>query len=57
MRWVLDQPGVTAPLWGARHPGQLIASDGGGRSGLSGRTQGDWLEQITQAVFVGQNFN
>jgi aryl-alcohol dehydrogenase-like predicted oxidoreductase len=23
LRWVLDQPGVTAALWGARHPGQL----------------------------------
>lgn len=23
VRWVLDQPGVTAALWGARHPHQL----------------------------------
>jgi aryl-alcohol dehydrogenase-like predicted oxidoreductase len=23
VRWVLDQPSVTAALWGARHPGQL----------------------------------
>jgi aryl-alcohol dehydrogenase-like predicted oxidoreductase len=23
LRWVLDQPGVSAALWGARHPGQL----------------------------------
>jgi aryl-alcohol dehydrogenase-like predicted oxidoreductase len=23
LRWVLDQPGVAAALWGARHPGQL----------------------------------
>jgi aryl-alcohol dehydrogenase-like predicted oxidoreductase len=23
LRWVLDQPGVTAALWGARHPSQL----------------------------------
>jgi aryl-alcohol dehydrogenase-like predicted oxidoreductase len=23
LRWVLDQPGVTGALWGARHPGQL----------------------------------
>jgi aryl-alcohol dehydrogenase-like predicted oxidoreductase len=23
LRWVLDQPGVTCALWGARHPGQL----------------------------------
>ena len=23
LRWVLDQPGVTAALWGARHPDQL----------------------------------
>ena len=23
LRWVLDQPGVTSALWGARHPGQL----------------------------------
>jgi aryl-alcohol dehydrogenase-like predicted oxidoreductase len=25
VRWVLDQHGVTAALWGARHPGQLVA--------------------------------
>jgi aryl-alcohol dehydrogenase-like predicted oxidoreductase len=23
LRWSLDQPGVTAALWGARHPAQL----------------------------------
>ncbi len=23
LRWVLDQPGITSALWGARHPGQL----------------------------------
>jgi aryl-alcohol dehydrogenase-like predicted oxidoreductase len=23
LRWVLDQPGVTSAVWGARHPGQL----------------------------------
>ena len=23
LRWVLDQPGVTCALWGARYPGQL----------------------------------
>lgn len=23
VRWVLDQPGVTVALWGARHPGEL----------------------------------
>ena len=28
MRWVLDQPGVTAALWGARHPAQLDPIDG-----------------------------
>jgi aryl-alcohol dehydrogenase-like predicted oxidoreductase len=27
VRWVLDQPGVTSALWGARHPGQLAAVD------------------------------
>src|SRR5260370_39198877 len=27
LRWVLDQPGVTAALWGARHPGQLDPID------------------------------
>jgi len=25
---VLDQPGVTSALWGARHPGQLDPVDG-----------------------------
>jgi aryl-alcohol dehydrogenase-like predicted oxidoreductase len=25
VRWVLDQPGVSTALWGARHPGELAA--------------------------------
>lgn len=28
LRWVLDQPGVSVALWGARHPGQLAPIDG-----------------------------
>ncbi|MGZ9033884.1 MAG: aldo/keto reductase [Rhodospirillales bacterium] len=28
LRWVLDQPGVSVALWGARHPGQLTPIDG-----------------------------
>jgi aryl-alcohol dehydrogenase-like predicted oxidoreductase len=28
VRWVLDQPGVTATLWGARRPAQISAVDG-----------------------------
>jgi aryl-alcohol dehydrogenase-like predicted oxidoreductase len=28
LRWVLDQPGVTSALWGARHPSQLDPIDG-----------------------------
>ncbi len=28
LRWVLDQPGVSSALWGARHPGQLDPVDG-----------------------------
>ena len=28
VRWVLDQPGITAALWGARHPGELEAVAG-----------------------------
>jgi aryl-alcohol dehydrogenase-like predicted oxidoreductase len=28
VRWVLDQPGVTAALWGARHPEQLAPVGG-----------------------------
>jgi aryl-alcohol dehydrogenase-like predicted oxidoreductase len=28
VRWLLDQPGVTAALWGARRPDQLEAVDG-----------------------------
>jgi aryl-alcohol dehydrogenase-like predicted oxidoreductase len=28
VRWVLDQPGATAALWGARHPAQLDAIEG-----------------------------
>jgi aryl-alcohol dehydrogenase-like predicted oxidoreductase len=27
LRWVLDQPGVSVALWGARHPGQLAPID------------------------------
>src|SRR2546429_5146911 len=29
VRWVLDQPGITAALWGARHPAELEAVAGG----------------------------
>jgi aryl-alcohol dehydrogenase-like predicted oxidoreductase len=28
LRWVLDQPGVTMALWGARRPAQIAAVDG-----------------------------
>jgi len=28
VRWVLDQPGITTALWGARHPAQLEAVNG-----------------------------
>jgi len=28
VRWVLDQPGVTSALWGARHPAELEAVAG-----------------------------
>jgi aryl-alcohol dehydrogenase-like predicted oxidoreductase len=28
VRWVLDQPGVTVALWGARHPAQISTVDG-----------------------------
>lgn len=28
VRWVLDQPGVTIALWGARRPGQITAAAG-----------------------------
>jgi aryl-alcohol dehydrogenase-like predicted oxidoreductase len=28
VRWVLDQPGITAALWGARHPAELEAVAG-----------------------------
>ena len=28
VRWVLDQPGITAALWGARHPADLEAVAG-----------------------------
>lgn len=28
LRWVLDQPGVSVALWGARHSGQLAPIDG-----------------------------
>src|SRR5262249_188427 len=27
VRWVLDQPGVSVALWGARHPGELAPLD------------------------------
>jgi aryl-alcohol dehydrogenase-like predicted oxidoreductase len=28
VRWVLDTPGITAALWGARHPADLQAVTG-----------------------------
>ena len=27
VRWVLDTPGVSVALWGARHPGELAPLD------------------------------
>jgi aryl-alcohol dehydrogenase-like predicted oxidoreductase len=27
VRWVIDQPGVSVALWGARHPGELAPVD------------------------------
>jgi aryl-alcohol dehydrogenase-like predicted oxidoreductase len=28
VRWVLDQPGLTVALWGARRPGQITEAAG-----------------------------
>jgi aryl-alcohol dehydrogenase-like predicted oxidoreductase len=47
VRWVLDQPGVSAALWGAKRPEQLAAVDGVMGWGLDPRAL-DALEEIVR---------
>jgi aryl-alcohol dehydrogenase-like predicted oxidoreductase len=46
VRWVLDQPGITAALWGARHPAELDAV----ASALDWKLDGDTLATIDQIL-------
>ncbi|MFZ1203700.1 MAG: aldo/keto reductase [Candidatus Acidiferrales bacterium] len=46
VRWVLDQPGVSAALWGARHPNQLEAVSGA----LDWKLDADALAAIDQIL-------
>jgi aryl-alcohol dehydrogenase-like predicted oxidoreductase len=46
LRWVLDQPGVTAALWGARHPSQLDPVDGV----MGWRLDGNALREIDRII-------
>lgn len=45
LRWVLDQPGVSVALWGARHPGQLAPIEGAPGWSLDAETLAE-IEQI-----------
>jgi len=45
-RWVLDQPGISAALWGARHPAQLEAVTGA----LDWKLDADALAAIDQIL-------
>jgi aryl-alcohol dehydrogenase-like predicted oxidoreductase len=46
VRWVLDRPGITAALWGARHPAELEAVAGA----LGWKLDADALAAIDQIV-------
>jgi len=46
VRWVLDQPGITAALWGARHPAELDAVAGA----LDWKLDADTLATIDQIL-------
>jgi aryl-alcohol dehydrogenase-like predicted oxidoreductase len=46
VRWVLDQPGITAALWGARHPEELEAVPGT----LGWKLDADTLAAIDQIL-------
>jgi aryl-alcohol dehydrogenase-like predicted oxidoreductase len=46
VRWVLDQPGITAALWGARHPEELEAVAGA----LDWKLDADALAAIDQIL-------
>ncbi len=46
VRWVLDQPGITAALWGARHPEELRAVAGA----LDWKLDADALAAIDQIL-------
>ena len=46
VRWVLDQPGITSALWGARHPEELEAVAGA----LDWQLDADALAAIDQIL-------
>jgi diketogulonate reductase-like aldo/keto reductase len=58
VRWVLDQPGVTVALWGARHPEQILAVDGieGWRLDASALEAIDRILRETILNAVGEGF-
>ncbi len=58
VRWVLDQPGITAALWGARHPAELEAVTGALNWNLDADTQAiiDQILLRTIANPIGPEF-
>jgi len=58
VRWVLDQPGITAALWGARHPAELDAVSGALDWNLDADTRAaiDQILQQTIANPIGPEF-
>jgi aryl-alcohol dehydrogenase-like predicted oxidoreductase len=58
VRWVLDTPGITAALWGARHPGDLDAVAGALDWSLDADTRAVIDQILRQAITdpVGPEF-
>src|SRR5207253_7983810 len=58
VRWVLDQPGITAALWGARHPAELEAVAGAVDWNLDADTRAavDQILRETIANPIGPEF-
>jgi aryl-alcohol dehydrogenase-like predicted oxidoreductase len=50
VRWVLDQPGVSVALWGARHPGELAPLDDVMRFHLDDEARAYVVEVVAETV-------
>ncbi|MDF2697023.1 MAG: oxidoreductase, aldo/keto reductase family, partial [Labilithrix sp.] len=50
VRWVLDQPGVSVALWGARHPGELAPLEDVMRFRLDDEARAYVVEVVAETV-------